>query len=136
MTKSAIQKMVEWLEEYRNDSAGDYAMAYSYALDEARRLAQEEKSHKAEAPASLVERLRQSIEGHKKIFEAQQEELDSRVAAVKNIEDIVSEYRPTPQADILGELKSVLYAPCVFSESWKKVEKAKEIISKFEGGVK
>lgn len=123
---SAIVKMREYLESVNRDvvSLGDI-------INKCQELeAQEEKAHKAEAQASLVE-------DRKKIIEAIVPVMNRGYWEAGDMADaILSHYRPTPQSDILGELKSVLYAPCVFSESWKKVEKAKEIISKFEGGVK
>lgn len=87
-------------------------------------------TEKPTAPASLVEELKKSIDGHKKLFESQQAELDTRIAAVENIEDILSRYHP--QTDVVGELKA-------FLDEWDKQGftatslKVREIIRKYEG---
>lgn len=95
--------------------------------------------HKADAPASLVEELNKLIAVYKNS--------PTHEGFFIETTELLSRYRPTPQADILGELKAYCadkpdeahhMGLCEYNnESGNRVkEEIEEIIRKFEGGVK
>ena len=114
--KTAIEKMVEWLgareKDWRNPK-GTYQEGFYDAItttdEEARRLALEEKSHKAEvkptANADLVGELTQVLEDW---------EINGNPMQKLELEAILSKYRPVPVVKEQGEagLRNKAYGEC------------------------
>lgn len=122
MSERAIDKMVKELEAELASHEDRYGRELTrHHIERARRLAKEEAKEKPTAPASLVEELNKWANDKREVagvFNSQEEyALETNIVNGENyakdsVLDILSRYRPSPQADIVGELRKYKEGLC------------------------
>lgn len=99
MTERAIDRMVEWLENWRIDYKKGPCSDVAHCLRKAKILAQEDK---AEAPASLVEDIKKVLER-----ESGDDGDGIRIVNVCEIESALSRYRPVDDSALVEALEKL-----------------------------
>lgn len=160
MTERAIDRMVEYAESWL-DAGTEYSRGQiiEAMVNKARSLAQEEKAHKAEAPASLVEEIRILSTPSAPPNKSEEELLDDKSYAYlkgqqgvdemwrEKMADLFSRYRPVDDSALVGEIRAWCYMVKMphkndRDEAWylsgysDAKAKVQEIISKHDKGAK